>query len=589
MKILNLFKAQKISNPEPGIAAAKKTTTSFMYPEGGWVPMGHDANGSYVVLSLKTGRLVTLRAQDLKLEKLQVWLGLEVRNSSTVYDNELKREITDPSTVTAAIAEECDQLGLLDFAKVRGPGLYRDHGDLVVNLGDQVARASGTTVTLDRQPDGTTYQGGPSLGFGMETPCATADDVQRVLNVLDGFGFKGQGDQLVVAGWCVASFYGAALPHRPILAISAERGSGKTTLIEFLGAILGPQVIRRDGVPTVAQVLYDLENRSAALIVDEFEGRGSKKAAVENFTELLRTSFSASSTSRLSRVIGGKARYFNAPAGVLVAGISLPAFNTATETRTVRVMLDPLPEASRACYEPLLDAAREAETVELGARIRRLLVSRWSVMRDTMEAARRMLIAIGHEARIADKFTPLVAGYVALAHDRVPSAEQLRRLIAQLGLDVTATAVVERDAEACLNVLLSRKVAIFRMVNCEKEKVHLTIRDVLTHVVHGDAEVREMLSKQLEEFGIRPLWDRSSASWKLAVCSSEHHEGMRKLMMRTDWALGGWKDVLMRLPGADASIQKVARITQRVVLLDMPREVLEPEDPDYDFPVPEAA
>jgi hypothetical protein len=155
--------------------------------------MGHDANGSYVVLSHKTGRLVTLRAQDLKLEKLQVWLGLEVRNSSTVYDNELKREITDPSTVTAAIAEECDQLGLLDFAKVRGPGLYRDHGDLVVNLGDQVARASGTTVTLDRQPDGTTYQGGPSLGFGMETPCATADDVQRVLNVLDGFGFKGQG------------------------------------------------------------------------------------------------------------------------------------------------------------------------------------------------------------------------------------------------------------------------------------------------------------------------------------------------------------------------------------------------------------
>jgi hypothetical protein len=107
--------------------------------------------------------------------------------------------------------------------------------------------------------------------------------------------------------------------------------------------------------------------------------------------------------------------------------------------------------------------------------------------------------------------------------------------------------------------------------------------------VHGDAEVREMLSKQLEEFGIRPLWDRSSASWKLAVCSSEHHEGMRKLMMRTDWALGGWKDVLMRLPGADASIQKVARITQRVVLLDMPREVLEPEYPDYDFPVPEAA
>ena len=139
-------------------------------------------------------------------------------------------------------------------------------------------------------------------------------------------------------------------------------------------------------------------------------------------------------------------------------------------------------------------------------------------------------------------------------------------------------------------MLLDRKVAVFRMVNGAKVKSYMTIRDLLTVLVHDDDnEHREQLSKQLEEFGVRALWVRSSASWKLAVCSSERHEGVRRLMMRTDWALGGWKDVLMRLPGAEASVQKVARVSQRVVTIDMPRSVLVPEGDDYDFPEPMAA
>ena len=588
--IMNILKFLKptIHTPEKGVAATARVT-SFVRPEGGWVPMGYTLDGSYVVLSLKTGQLVTLRAQDMHMKKLQVWLGLEVRNSSMVYDNDIKKDVVEPTAVVEEIAKACDEMGLFDFSRVRGPGLYREGDDLVVNFGHQVATADGKLVPLHPGHKSAIYQGGPSLGFALDTPCASSEEVLRVLGVLASFGLGGKGDVIKLAGWLVTAFFGAALPHRPILAISAERGSGKTTLIEFLNALLGPQAIRRDGIPTTAQMIYALENRSATLIVDELEGRGSKKAAVETFMEMLRIQFTSSSSQRLSRVIGGKTRYYNAPVCVLLLGISLPSFNAATETRTVRLNLDALPEASRLHYEWLLDSSRESETVALGARLRRLLVSRWNIMRGTMAAVRPMLIGLGHEARIADKFSPLLAGYVAMTHDHVPSPEELRSLIAQMDLSQTAPATVERDAEMCLSVLLNRKVVIYKMTDGAKEKTHMTIRDALTHVVHGDAAAREPLTRQLEEFGVRPLWVRASASWKLAVCSSEHHEGMRKLMMRTDWALGGWKDVLQRLPGAKASVQKVARSTQRVVVVDMPREVLEPEDGDYDFPEPMAA
>lgn len=49
----------------------------------------------------------------------------------------------------------------------------------------------------------------------------------------------------------------------------------------------------------------------------------------------------------------GKSHFFNAPSGVMLAGISLPAFDPATESRTVQVQLEPLPE-QRGHDNPLL-------------------------------------------------------------------------------------------------------------------------------------------------------------------------------------------------------------------------------------------
>lgn len=587
--IFSFFKPSKIRNPELGVAT-NSHVANLVVPEGGWEPMGHTLEGSYVVLSLKTGQLVTLRANDLRIDKLRVWLGREACKAGTVYDTELQEEVENGQALTDAIAEDCDRLGLFNPTRVRGPGLYRDGDDLVVNFGHQVVSLGGKPVSLTRQKDQPVYQSGPDLGFSLDTPCASEGDVQDVLRALGSFGLSRTGDWMMLVGWFVAAFFGTVLTHRPILALTAERGSGKTTLVEFLGRLLGPQAIRRDGMPTVAQTIYALEHSPSALIVDEFEARAVKKAGLEDFCKILREGFSNSDSERTMRVIGGRARYFNVPAGALLAGISLPALDLATESRAFRLNLQPLPEASRVGYEPLLDLNRGADVVALGQRVRRLLVDRWEVMREAVADAHAQLIAIGHEARLADKYAPLVAGYVALTHKTVASAAQLRALITEMNLGVPERVLVERDAEACLNVLLRRKVVMHRMLHGDKEKVYMRIREVLTNIVHAkNNEDRKQLSRQLEEFGVRALWARPTGRWKLAVCSSELHDGLRKLMSGTGWSSGGWKDVLMRLPGAETSVQKVAGGSQRVVMLDMPREVLEPEGEDYDFPEPMAA
>lgn len=562
------------------------TKGSITWPDGGWEPAGYDLNGNYVVLSRKTGQLMTLRAQDLEEKKLVLMLGQSILEDHRQLNPKTKAEEFSKDGLLDSIQKACDDMGLFDNTRVRGPGLYREGEELVVNFGCHVATSDGQPGQTAPQRTGAAYQSGPDLGFSMQTPIASGEDIKSLVHAMQSFGLRRSGDAKLLMGWLAMAFYGPVLAHRPIVAITAERGAGKTTMLEFFAQLLGPQAMRRDGVPTVAQVIYELDKRPAALLVDELEARRSKVVAVENFLETLRIGFSNASGHRLSRVIGGKQRYFNAPAGVLVAGIGLPAFNPATESRTVRICLNALEKDSQACYQPLFDSAREHETTALGSRVRRMLLTRWSVMRDAMNAVRPMLITLGHESRSADKYSPLIAGYVALTCEAVPAAEELRKLLTELELLKPHEQVVERDADVCLRVLLDRKVAVF-IPNVEKSssKVHMTIREMVQAIVHGPDEVRKPLTQQMEEFGVRPIWSRADKAWRLAVCASEHHNGMRRLMQRTDWALGGWKDVLLRMPGAESTVQKVAKSAQRVVLMDMPSELLMPvEEGIYEFP-----
>lgn len=591
MNVHNIFRKSQVSNSHQFNVHVSdvRPEGDITYPKGGWEPAGYDITGSYVVLSRKTGQLMTLRAQDLEEKKLVLMLGRKILEDHQAFNPATKTLEFSKQHLFQSIREGCDAMGLFDNTRVRGPGLYLDGEEMVVNFGEQVATSDGSPVRTAPELTGSAYQSGPELGFSLKTPVASDQDVESLVDAVKSFAFRRAADAKLMLGWLAMAFYGPVLSHRPIVAITAERGAGKTTMLELFSQLLGQQAMRRDGVPTVAQVIYELEKRPAALLVDELEARRSKVTAVENFLETLRIGFSNSSGHRLSRVIGGKQRYFNAPAGVLVAGIGLPAFNPATESRTVRICLNSLEKGVQASYQPLFDSTRQQETMALGSRVRRLLLGRWSVMKKSMDAVRPMLIALGHESRSADKYSPLIAGYLALTGTEVPTVEELQALLNEFELLKPHEQVVERDVEVCMGVLLDRKVAIFVPGDEQTtKKLYMTIREVVQAIVHGPDEAKKPLSIQLEEFGVRLIWNTATQQWRMAVCTSEHHTGMRRLMQHTDWANGGWKDVLLRMPGAESTVQRIAKSAQRVVLMDMPAELLMPPDEvSYEFPCSE--
>lgn len=589
-KIIHAVFGKKMS---PSSKKRPAQTLSRMHcisnPDGGWEPVGFDENGHYVVLSRKTGRLVTLSPRCLNENTLRAVVGSRYcYDHYAEYDSKLEKEVFSPEILAEIIRNECDGRGLVDHSKIRSPGFYVDAGRLLVHFGNEVYQSNGEPV--DTTPGAAIYQSGLGLGFSFDTPAATQEEVQRLEEVVKGFNFQTSFGSVALLGWFATAVFGSVVDNRPILAVTAERGSGKTTLIELLSAMLGPQATRCDGVPTVPQVIYKLEGRSAALLVDEFEAQGTKKKPLEDLLSLLRTSFTKSKDARITRVIAGRTKIFNPPAGVLVAGIALPVFDEASDTRTVRIQMQTLSADCARVPNPLLDLSNRDEIEELGARIRRLLMGRWDVLTSTQKVVRGMLVGLGHEARAADLYSPLIAGYVALTSGELPSQERLTAILEECQLTTVEVKNVQRDGDVCLSLLLNRRVDFYEEVGGKAVKSHRRIRDIIGRIMSSDLddEMRLALIRQLEKFGLRPMWAKTTSRWKLVVATSDTNRGMCLLMQGTPWSSGGLKDVLLRLPGAVVGQQRVDGMSQKVVELCLTEELISP-DSDGEYELPEAA
>jgi hypothetical protein len=116
------------------------------------------------------------------------------------------------------------------------------------------------------------------------------------------------------------------------------------------------------------------------------------------------------------------------------------------------------------------------------------------------------------------------------------------------------------------------------------------IRDVIRGVVAADLDIeaRQALIKQLQKFGLRPVWRRSANEWKVVLATSEMNTGMRHLMQGTPWSSGGLKDVLSRFPDDVMGQQRVDGMSQKVVELCLAEELIAP-DFDGGYELPEAA
>jgi energy-coupling factor transporter ATP-binding protein EcfA2 len=535
------------------------------------VPLGrtgmvyHFLNPSRSLVSMAKG---SFSAEGLRLlfgECIDwLWVHFPKFNESTARQSGWKMDQAAETLVTAAA-----QLGEIDVAElVRGLGGWKDEtGGLVLHCGDKVLFEGkwhkpgkhGEHIYPAYRPSPKPADPLPEGEAGQERQRADRRAINELLTKLDswnwhddGTGGEGKGGigasvdgsghalaSLLVLGWMAAARGGGALRYRPILWLTGDRGTGKSTLQELLEGVLRSDMVQSSDA-TPAAIWQTLGQSTRAVAIDEAENDPSSPK-MQNMVKLARQAATGGFIMRGSN--SHQATGFEAKSAFLFSSIIVPSMPSQDMSRMAILELDPLQNGAALKLD-------SAELAHCGRVIARRLIDGWNRWPETFERYRYALAEQGHSARGCDQFGTLLAMADLMRFDALADHESIGMLASALSRNKIDEAQYEpSNAEAMLNFLTSVPLDVFR------GGTRMTIGDLVTYAaglkLHEDAAVATAQScrEALRAWGVFV----EGAPGAARVTLPNQSRGLQKLFDDTQWgslagASGGWAQAMRRLP-----------------------------------------
>lgn len=456
-----------------------------------------------------------------------------------------------------ALMSACAMLpAFKDAANVRGLGAWTDEdGGLIFHCGDKLWTTGGAR--------GLGRHGGKIYAADTRLP----EPYDRVVPAVDGPGElirnflehwnwqRGELDAHLMLGWIGAAMVGGALDRwRPSVFVTGDAGTGKSTLQDFIKALLGEELIAA-GDATEAGISQALGQSALPCILDEFEAEaGDRKSSA--ILRLMR--LAASGEVKLRGSADHKKVEFNARSCFLFSAILMPSMTAAERTRLAILRLDPLTERRE------LDLTRATWAI-VGRKLKRRFVDQWHRFAETLEGYRTALAEVGHSARGADQFGTLLACADIALSDKTPDLEWCRTWAKDLdAATLSETAEAASNAESCLAHLLSAVPDVW------KGGSRMMVSQILENI---EKDPEGGVHKQvLETYGLAVVRPKGEVASQLFIANS--HRGTRQLFEGSDWEgrvgqLGAWADALRRLPGAWPGPARVGATVVRGTFLPM--------------------
>lgn len=341
---------------------------------------------------------------------------------------------------------------------VRGRGSWLDgKGGLVVHAGNRLYFSDGRT---DR----------PGMVGDQVYPAATRavapleDDegpdiriaASELLALLETWNFKRDFDGRLLLGWIVAALMAGALKVRPLVWVTGEKGTGKSSLVGEDGvvhAVLGKSILMTANT-TAAGLYQKIEYDSLPVAIDEIEAkRGNQKT--EAVIELARQAYSGGMVLRGGADHEGKE--FRAMCPVLFGSILIPPLMPQDLSRLALLNLDPFPADA---VEPNIDKERLGV---IGRALLRHVLRRWKDWPERFAAWHGFMRKLGHEGRAADQFGTLLAAADFVLCDSVPDEEEMRAIAGEMApVSLAETQQASSNAERCLGFAMSRPLTAMR-------------------------------------------------------------------------------------------------------------------------------
>jgi len=341
-------------------------------------------------------------------------------------------------------------------------------------------------------------------------------------------------DSHLLLGWIMAAMVGGALAWRPLMWITGDSSTGKSTLHEVIVEALGNSIDVTD--PTGAGIWQKLQYDTLPVIIDELEAEEDNRRSA-NVIKLARQ---AASGGKILR--GGsdhQAKEFHAKSCFMFSSILHPPLPPQDQNRIAILNLNAIPQGTP---KPLLDQARIK-------RIGQALKSRFhryhKIYQDVFTKYYDGLVAVDHKGRSADVYGHLLACAHIAEHNQVPSDEHVKKWCDQLDYEViNETDDKMNDAQSCVHHLLTCEIDPF---NSGSKKV---VSEVIYDAIKKDSDYSY---KALERHGMKII--KVVGQPYLLVCNQ--HKNLLELFKGTHWmgrpdTPGVWIQSLRRLPGAKA-------------------------------------
>lgn len=460
----------------------------------------------------------------------------------------------DADDARQALQDACAYIGVFDDTdRVRGRGAWKDvDGGLIYHAGDRVLFRGkwmppgrhGGWVFPARPPLSRPWKDRVEAG-GAYGPASELLEVFKTWNWR-----RPEIDPKLLLGFTAMSMLSGALQWRSACYLTGERGSGKSTLQEVLGVVLGRALHK--SVNTSGPGIYQkLRHDCTPVWVDELEAQSeSNMRKVVEIIELIRTASSGGSINRGSSE--GIAREYQCRSPFIASSINIPPMRGQDQSRFAILQLQPFPELPEG-QEPKDLSFEEAQLTKIGREILRRMIDGWPRWPLVLKVFRHALIKAGHDPRGADQFGVLLAAGHIASSDEEPD---------QATLDFWATALAPQNLAETANKTEDWRECLHHMLDTVPDALkHRTgglnsIGGILNAYRRGSADhATEDVERACAQVGLAISWPRGEvptwANARLFVPGS--HPEVRKLFAGTTWqglggATGVWASTLQRAP-----------------------------------------
>lgn len=292
--------------------------------------------------------------------------------------------------------------------RIRGRGCWTDGGGrLVIHLGNEVL--VGGRPEKPGEYDGTVYPAGARLPRPWPAREELPFNAARLLRLeLRKWNWtRPEVDQHLLLGWIGAAFLGAALPWRPMIFITGDKGTGKSTLQELVKGLFGDWLVQAADA-TAAGIYQSIGMDCLPVALDELESETDNKKV----SAVLGLARKASSGAAMLRGSSTHAAFeFQARSAFLFSSINAPPLPPQDLSRMGLLRMQKLPPGS---VRPSNDPAALAM---IGRCILRRLIDQWPRFHDTFNAFAAELQRAGMDGRGQAQFGTLLTCADLLEHD----------------------------------------------------------------------------------------------------------------------------------------------------------------------------